>query len=104
MMFAAPLLGFVAALIAIIFFYAINASTTTDTLLSWTCRWQAVSMAADPHFGTLCHANWGSVVLAVILVPLEAMALCIAAWQLKTEKHVAQYAGARKGRSPSPVV
>ncbi|KAJ4424300.1 hypothetical protein N0V82_001000 [Gnomoniopsis sp. IMI 355080] len=97
MMFAAPFLGFVAALVAIILFYAINASTTTDTLLSWTCRWQSVSMTAEPHFGTLCHSNWASVVLAVVLVPLEAIALCVAAWQLKTEKHVANYASARKG-------
>lgn len=103
MMFAAPLLGFTAALIAIIFFYAVNASTTADTLLSWTCRWQSVSMTAEPHFGSLCHSNWASVVLAVVLVPLEAVALCVAGWQLKTEKHVAKSASARKG-SPSPGV
>ncbi|CAN8096600.1 unnamed protein product [Discula destructiva] len=103
MMFAAPLFGFSAALIAIIFFYAINASTTTDTLLSWSCRWQAVAMTAEPHFGTLCRSNWAAVVLAVVLVPLEAAALCVAGWQLKTEKHVRRYAGARKG-SPGPAV
>lgn len=101
MMFAAPFLGFVAALVAIILFYAINGSTTTDTLLSWTCRFQSVSMTSEPHFGTLCHSSWASVVLAVVLVPLEAIALCIAAWQLKTEKYVAKYADARKG-TPSP--
>lgn len=103
MMFVAPLLGFVAALIAIIFFYAVNASDTADTLLSWTCRFSAVSMTTEPHFGTLCHASWASVVLAVVLVPLEAVALCVAGWQLKTEKHVLKYSSARKG-SPSPGV
>ncbi|KAF3770075.1 hypothetical protein M406DRAFT_354244 [Cryphonectria parasitica EP155] len=101
MMFAAPFLGFAAALIAIIFFYAINASTTVDSLLSWTCRWTSVSMSSAPYFGTLCHASWASVVLAVVLVPLEALALCAAGWQLKTERHTMNYASARKG-SQSP--
>lgn len=101
MMFAAPFLGFASALVAIVIFYAINASTTTDTLLSWTCRWKSVSMTAEPYFGTLCQSNWASVVLAVVLVPMEALALCVAAWQLKTEKYVAKYASARKG-SQSP--
>ncbi|PSS03860.1 hypothetical protein BD289DRAFT_478340 [Coniella lustricola] len=101
-MFAAPFVGLAAALIAIIFFYAINASTTVDSLLSWTCRWSSVTMTSGPSFGTLCHASWASVVLAVILVPLEALALGVAGWQLKTEKHLASYAAARKGtRSPS---
>lgn len=101
MMFAAPFVGFVAGLVAIILFYAINSSTTTDTLISWTCRWKSVSMTAAPHFGTLCSASWASVVLAVILVPVEAVALCVAGWQLKSEKHVANYSQARKG-SQSP--
>lgn len=101
MMFAAPFVGFVAALIAIIFFYATNASATVDTLLSWTCRWKTVSMTSAPYFGTLCQSSWASVVLAVVLVPLEAVAFCVAGWQLKTEKHVLKYASARQG-SQSP--
>lgn len=102
MMFVAPFVGFAAAMIAIIFFYAINSSTTVDTLLSWTCRWKAVSMASDPYFGTLCSSSWASVYLAVVLVPLEAAALCVAGWQLKTEKHVARYARARQGSQSPP--
>ncbi|KAJ0118434.1 hypothetical protein J7T55_009217 [Diaporthe amygdali] len=99
-MFAAPLVGFAAALVAVIVFYAINASATTDSLLSWTCRWRSINMGQAPHFGTLCGQSWASVYLAVILVPLEAVALCAAGWQLKVEKHVNAYAQARKG---SPV-
>lgn len=99
-MFAAPVVGFVAALVAVVVFYAINASETTDSLLSWTCRWRSVHMGQAPYFGTLCGQSWASVYLAVILVPLEAMALCAAGWQLKVDKHVAAYAHARKG---SPV-
>lgn len=100
MMFAAPLVGFAAALVAVIVFYAINASATTDSLLSWTCRWRALNMGQAPYFGTLCGQSWASVYLAVILVPLEAIALCAAGWQLKVEKHVTAYVHARKG---SPV-
>lgn len=99
-MFVAPVVGFVAALVAVIVFYAINASETTDSLLSWTCRWRSVHMGQAPYFGTLCGQSWASVYLAVILVPLEAMALCAAGWQVKVEKHVTAYAHARKG---SPV-
>lgn len=102
MMFVAPLVGFIAAMIAIIFFYAINSSTTVDTFLSWTCRWKSVSMTSQPYFGTLCSSSWASVDLAVVLVPLEAVALCVAGWQLKAEKHVTMYSMARKGsQSPS---
>lgn len=101
MMFVAPFVGFAAAMIAMIFFYAINASATVDNLLSWTCRWKSVSMTSAPYFGTLCNSSWASVYLAVILVPLEAVALCVAGWQLKAEKHVSQYSQARKG-SQSP--
>ncbi|ROW14415.1 hypothetical protein VPNG_03936 [Cytospora leucostoma] len=97
MMFVAPLVGFVAAIVAMAIFYAINTSTTVDTLLSWTCRWQALSMTQAPYFGTLCGQSRGSVYLAVILVPLEAIALCVAGWQLKTEKHAAAYSRARQG-------
>lgn len=96
-MFAAPVIGFIAALVAVIVFYAINASETTDSLLSWTCRWRSVHMGQAPYFGTLCGQSWASVYLAVILVPLEAIALCAAGWQLKVEKHVSAYAHARKG-------
>lgn len=101
-MFAAPFVGFLCALVAIIVFYAANASTTTDTLLSWTCRWRSVSMTSAPYFGTLCSSSWASVYLSVILVPLEAVALCVAGWQLKAEKHIVGYAQARKGGSQSP--
>ncbi|ROV94703.1 hypothetical protein VSDG_06141 [Cytospora chrysosperma] len=97
MMFVAPLIGFAAAIIAMVFFYAINASTTVDTLISWTCRWQAVPMSQAPNFGTLCGQSWASVYLAVILIPLEAIALLVAGWQVKAEKHAAAYSRARKG-------
>lgn len=101
-MLSAPFVGFLAALVAIIVFYAANASTTTDTLISWTCRWRSVSMGSAPYFGTLCTSSWTSVYMSVVLVPLEAVAFCVAGWQLKTEKHVASYSRAMKGsRSPS---
>lgn len=101
-MFAAPLVGFIAALIAIIFFYSVNASQTVDSLLSWTCRWQTVSMMERPHFATLCKESWAGVYMSVLLVPIEALVLAAAGWQLKLEKHTSAYSNAR--RTPSPVM
>ncbi|EON98089.1 hypothetical protein UCRPA7_6361 [Phaeoacremonium minimum UCRPA7] len=99
-MFAAPLVGLVAALIAMVFFYAVNASNTVDTLLSWTCRWHMVSMDLKPHFGTLCKESRAGVYLSILLIPIEAIALGLAGWELKVEKFTSAYARARKG---SPV-
>lgn len=59
-------------------------------------------MTSEPYFGSLCSSSWASVYLAVVLVPLEAVALCIAGWQLKIEKHVALYSQARKGSQSPP--
>jgi len=98
--FAAPLVGLAAAIIAIVFFYAVNASNTVDTLLSWTCRWTAVSMSQKPHFGTLCRESRAGVILAILLIPIELAALVLAGWQMKVERHTTAYNQARKG---SPV-
>ncbi|KAH8890904.1 hypothetical protein GQ53DRAFT_747140 [Thozetella sp. PMI_491] len=99
--FAAPLVGLVAALIAMVFFYAINASNTSDTLLSWTCRWKSIPMTQQPQWGTLCRESWAGVYLSILLIPVEAAVLGVAGYQLKAERHIAAYGQARKG---SPVL
>lgn len=99
-MFAAPFVAFVAALVAMVFFYAVNGSTTTDSLLSWTCRWTAVPMSSRPHFATLCSESWAAVYLSVLLIPIEAGVLAAAGWQVKIERHATAYADARKQASP----
>lgn len=101
-MFAAPLVGFIAALIAVIFFYSVNASPTSDSLLSWTCRWKTVTMMERPHFATLCKESWTGVYMSILLIPIEAAVLAVAGWQLKLEKHTSAYSNAR--RTPSPVM
>jgi len=100
LMFVAPFVGLAAAVIAIIFFYAVNTSDTYDTLLSWTCRWKEVGMAQKPHFGTLCKESWAGLYLSILLIPVEAAVFALAIWQVKVEKHTSAYSQARKSSSP----
>ncbi|EFX04696.1 hypothetical protein CMQ_1624 [Grosmannia clavigera kw1407] len=99
--FVAPFVGLVAAIIAIAFFYAINRSTTADTLLSWSCRWRNVTLSGRPHFATLCRTSHAGVYLAILLIPVEAAALGLAGWQLKLRRFVLAYSQARKTPSPA---
>jgi hypothetical protein len=95
--FAAPLVGLAAALIAIIFFYTVNASDSVDTFLSWTCRWTSVPMTQQPHWNTLCSQSRAGLYLSILLIPVEAVALGLAGYQLKVEKYTNAYENARKG-------
>ncbi|KAK0711264.1 hypothetical protein B0H67DRAFT_491235 [Lasiosphaeris hirsuta] len=99
--FAAPLVGLAAALIAIIFFYAVNASEEVDTFLSWTCRWETVPMTVQPNWGTLCRQSRAGLYLAILLIPVEAAALGLAGFQLKVEKYASNYSSAARKGSPT---
>lgn len=99
--FAAPFVGFVAAMVAMIFFYVINASTTVDTLQSWSCQWEAVGMNIKPYFGTLCRESKTALYLSVVLVPVEAVILSFASYQTILEKKAGSIADSRKRSSPA---
>ncbi|KAK4189589.1 hypothetical protein QBC35DRAFT_139147 [Podospora australis] len=92
----APVIGLIASLIAIIFFYAVNASETTDTFASWTCRWKKVPMSQAPHWDTLCGQSYAGIYLAILLVPVEAAVLGLAVFQKKAERYTERYEGAKK--------
>ncbi|GAB1320467.1 hypothetical protein MFIFM68171_10677 [Madurella fahalii] len=94
--FLCPLVGLAGALIAVIFFYAVNASDTVETFLSWTCRWKVIPMAQQPHWDTLCEQSHAGLGMAIALIPVEVIAVCLAAFQLKTEKYMDRYLGAKK--------
>ena len=98
--FVAPFLGFVAALIAMAYFYAVNASNTDDTLQSWSCRWTSVQMTQQPHFGTLCRQSKAGLYLAVLLIPIEGIVFAIAAFQFSVEKSASSLGRGRKSASP----
>ncbi|KAI1844091.1 hypothetical protein JX265_009646 [Neoarthrinium moseri] len=98
----APFLGFAAAMIAMIFFYAVNSSTTVDTLQSWSCQWESVGMDMQPYFGTLCRESKTALYLSVILVPVEAVILSFAAYQTTLERKAVFIAQPRKQGSPVP--
>ncbi|KAI0468289.1 hypothetical protein F4859DRAFT_210214 [Xylaria cf. heliscus] len=101
MTFIAPSVGFVAALIAIIFFYAVNTSTTVDTLQSWSCQWGYANMRVEPHFGTLCNQSKTALYLAVILIPVEFIVVAAAAAQMSIERKSKAFAPAPKPSSPA---
>ncbi|KAI0437104.1 hypothetical protein F4803DRAFT_174180 [Xylaria telfairii] len=101
MTFMAPFVGFAAALIAIVFFYAVNVSTTVDTLQSWSCQWGYTNMKMEPHFGTLCNQSKTALYLAVILAPVEFIALAVAGAQMAMERKTRAFVPAPKPSSPA---
>ncbi|KAI8628588.1 hypothetical protein F5Y19DRAFT_476138 [Xylariaceae sp. FL1651] len=99
--FIAPFVGFVAVLVGITFFYAVNASITVDTLQSWTCQWGYTNMNLQPYFGTLCRQSKTALYLSVILVPVELIILSVAGIQLGLERKASRFEPSRKASSPA---
>lgn len=100
----APVIGLIAALVGMGFFYTMNASTTVDTMQSWTCRWKNVAMLTEPHFDTMCTQNQAAMGLAILLVPLEIIVLAAAGYQVGLERKlegVSHQQHQRKGASPA---
>ncbi|KAK4252339.1 hypothetical protein C7999DRAFT_27065 [Corynascus novoguineensis] len=94
--FLAPLAGLAGALVAVAFYYVADRSEVTDTFVSWTCRWRDVPMTQAPRWGDLCRQSLAGLYLAVALVPVEVVALALAAFQSKVERYTDRYLGARK--------
>ncbi|KAK2590238.1 hypothetical protein QQS21_012084 [Conoideocrella luteorostrata] len=90
-----PVTGFIASLIAVVMFFAINTSATDETFQSWVCRWKTVPMSTRPHFGTLCKESQAALALAVLLVPLELIILATAGFQVILEKKAGTVARSR---------
>lgn len=101
MAFLAPSAGFAAALISIAFFYAVNTSTTVDTLQSWSCQWSYTSMTVAPYFGTLCSQSEAALYLSIILVPVEFIALLVAGAQMGLERKAKAFIPPPKPSSPA---
>ncbi|KAK1987040.1 hypothetical protein LZ30DRAFT_580870 [Colletotrichum cereale] len=103
---AAPAVGLIASIISMSFFYSINASTTVDTLQSWSCRWSSVVMMTRPHFGTLCKQSKAGLYLSVLLIPVEAIVLGAGAYQMIVERNASRSSSVvqqqRKSGSPVP--
>jgi len=78
---AAPLIVFLAATVAVGLSYAARNNQIGDyTIHGWTCHWRRVPMQVSPHFGTLCMQGDVALGLAVMLVPLEAVAVGVAGY------------------------
>jgi hypothetical protein len=53
-------------------------------------------MTQEPHWDTLCRQSHAGLYLAIVLVPVEAIALGLAVAQMRAERYVGEYLGARK--------
>ncbi|PKS10322.1 hypothetical protein jhhlp_002073 [Lomentospora prolificans] len=95
------IISFIAAVIAISFFYTVNASKEVDTVQSWSCQWRDVSMTMRPHFGTLCKQSQAGLGLSVALVPLQIIILGVSIGELIVLKAV-NAMGAPSRKTPSP--
>jgi hypothetical protein len=85
---AAPIVGLIAALVAVGLHYSVASSTTSSTIISWSCRWRTSVMLLDPHFGTLCRQGEASIALAVLLIPVEVITLAIASYEASLERQL----------------
>ncbi|KAF4783561.1 hypothetical protein HER10_EVM0011318 [Colletotrichum scovillei] len=103
---AAPSVGLVASIIAMSFFYSVNASITVDTLQSWSCRWSDVVMMTRPHFGTLCKQSKAGLYLSILLIPIEAIIVGMGGYQMMLERNMSKsnrvVLEQRKSGSPAP--
>ncbi|KAI1435748.1 hypothetical protein GGR50DRAFT_283132 [Xylaria sp. CBS 124048] len=97
--FTVPFIGFAVSLIAVCLFYAVDASSTVDTIQSWSCRWgEYADMRVQPYFGTLCSQSRTALYLAVGLVPAELVIFGMAALQMSAERKTARVGlGGRSG-------
>lgn len=94
-------MSFLVALVAMALFYGVNSSESTHTIQSWTCRWEDVAMQQQPYFGTLCKQSKAGLALSVFLVPLEAVVLSVAVFQLVVQKRLDRMVAEQQERKQS---
>jgi len=83
-----PTITLILAIVSIAFFYSINASTTTESIQSWSCRWENIDMPVEPHFGTLCKESKTGLYMSIIMIPLQVVVLGLAAAGIVAAKKV----------------
>jgi len=98
---ATPAASLIATLVATSFFYAINASDTTDTLQSWSCQWSDVVMTQEPHFGRLCKESETALYLTIALLPLEVLVMGLAGTSFLQEKKASSFEERKHSSSPA---
>jgi len=83
-----PAITLILAIVSVAFFYAINASTTTESIQSWSCRWENIDMPVEPHFDALCKESETSLYMSIIMIPLQLIVLSLAAAGIIAAKKV----------------
>jgi len=84
--YIAPTVSLIVALVAISFFYGINASRTNSSLQSWSCQWSHIEMDVQPHWNMLCKESKTALYLTVMIIPLQVIVLGTAAWSALAQK------------------
>lgn len=84
----APIAGLITSIVATALQYHVNTSSTSSTLLSWSCQWQTVSMSSSPNFNVICKEARVALYLTVVLIPLEVMVLGLAGARVVVGKKV----------------
>ncbi|PHH54337.1 hypothetical protein CFIMG_000686RA [Ceratocystis fimbriata CBS 114723] len=73
---AVSVLSFISAMSAVIVHYTGN-SASADTIETWSCKWNHVSMLSEPHFGDICLHAKATAGLAVALMPLQVLIMSV---------------------------
>jgi hypothetical protein len=105
-----PTAVLITTIVSTALFYAINASSTTDTIQSWSCRWTSINMDAEPHFDRICHQSMAGLYITIILIPVSVIVLGLAGAKVVFEKKGAGspsgsiIGGGEERKTPSPAL
>ncbi|KAH6681797.1 hypothetical protein B0J14DRAFT_577184 [Halenospora varia] len=92
-----PVIGLIAGLVGISFFYGVNSSNTVSTIQSWSCQWSSIDMQVKPHWGALCKESKTALYLMVMMIPLQVIILGAAAFGAFATKKQQPVTHERKG-------
>lgn len=84
-----PVINLIAGLTGTSFFYGVNASSTTNSLHSWSCQWSSIDMNMQPYWGTLCKESKVALYLTIVLIPLQVIILGTVAFESFVSKKTA---------------
>lgn len=93
--------SFLSVFVAVVLFYSVNASTTVDTVQSWSCQWDIADMSTRPYFGSVCKQSQTALFLSIILIPVEFATSGLALYRTLLERKAMHGESSDKSSSPS---
>ncbi|KAI9810757.1 MAG: hypothetical protein M1827_006095 [Pycnora praestabilis] len=76
------------SIFSVVFFEVLDGKRDTDTLLSWTCRWNNTVKGAPTDFGRICAESRFSIYTMIILIAFSFVMLGLAAVGFVMEKNI----------------